>query len=378
MTVQTFTENAGLIQSPAKQPKLAKLAVLHLCGSRVSEYYEGVSSYYASQCFECVSQQDTYEHVIAMVHRDGTWSFPIDFSEESMKAATRMDIADAMAKIIKLAPSVVVPHMFCLPGMTTFRALFDAMDLPIVGNTAGVMELSTNKHQSKAVVAAAGVPVPESELLHKGDQPKMSRPFILKPCNEDNSQGVTLVREGADLCEALDHAFAFDSEVLCERYIPLGREIRCAVLEQADGTLELLPCLEYFLTEHNPIRGAADKLVTNERGVPVTVTTGGRKCPADIDDDLRSKLELLCVRSHKALGCRDYSLYDVRVDPDGNPFFLEACLYCSFAPKSVIVGMCGARQQSQQEIFEMLVRRSIERKKNSLADSQLLGMKAGF
>jgi D-alanine-D-alanine ligase len=311
-----------------------------------------------------------------MVHRDGTWSFPTDFTEESKKAAIHLNFADAIARITKMAPSAVVPHMFCLPGMTTFRALFDAIGVPMVGNTAGVMELSTNKHQSKAIVSAAGVPVPESELLHKGDQPKMNRPFILKPCNEDNSQGITLVREGTDLQEALNHAFTFDSEILCEKYVPLGREIRCAVLEQADGSLELLPCLEYFLTEKNPIRGASDKLVTDERGIPVTVTTGGRKCPADIDDALRSKLEQLCVRSHKALGCRDYSLYDVRVDPEGNPFFLEACLYCSFAPKSVIVGMCGAKNQSQQDVYEMLVSRAMERKKKSLAGSQLLGMKS--
>merc|ERR1712196_55082 len=102
-----------------------------------------------------------------------------------------------------------------------------------------------------------------------------------------------------------------------------------------------------------------------------TVTTGGRKCPADIDEVLQSKLEDLCVRSHKALGCRDYSLYDVRIDPAGNPFFLEACLYCSFAPKSVIVGMCVGKDQSQQSIFEMLVGRAIERKKKSLEGSQL-------
>merc|ERR1712054_761192 len=102
-----------------------------------------------------------------------------------------------------------------------------------------------------------------------------------------------------------------------------------------------------------------DKLQTDSRGVPTKVTTGGRKCPADIDEELEAKLKDLAFKSHRALGCKDYSLYDVRVDPNGNPFFLEACLYCSFAPKSVIVGMCGAKNQSQQEIFEMLVNRSI-------------------
>merc|ERR1712066_854 len=263
-------------------------------------------------------------------------------------------------------------------GMTTYRALLDALQIPMIGNDAGTMALSTNKAQSRAVVAAAGVRVPEAELLHKGDRPKMSPPFVLKPCNEDNSMGITLFtgKDGQSLDAALETAFDFDSEVLCERYVELGREVRCAVLEQEDGSLELLPCIEYFLNDENPIRASKDKLVTDGRGVPVTVTTGGRKCPADIDGVLRKKLQSLATRSHTALGCRDYSLYDVRIDPKGEPYFLEACLYCSFAPKSVIVGMCGGRGQQQKEVFEMLVERAIDRKRRAADSPQLLGMKA--
>merc|ERR1712048_113751 len=152
-------------------------------------------------------------------------------------------------------------------------------------------------------------------------------------------------------------------------------DARCAALEQDDGSLEMLPCIEYFFSEGNPIRGSSDKLVTDSRGVPTTVTTGGRQCPADIDPVLRSKLENLCVRSHRALGCRDYSLYDVRVDPNGEPFFLEACLYCSFAPKSVIIAMSVAQKVEQQTVFEMLVNRAIKRQQ-AASSGQLLGMKA--
>ncbi|CAK0867112.1 unnamed protein product [Prorocentrum cordatum] len=204
------------------------------------------------------------------------------------------------------------------------------------------------------------------------------RRFVLMQFFLFLSMGITLFtgKDGQSLEEALDTAFSFDSEVLCERYIPLGREVRCAVLEGEDGSLELLPCLEYFLSEESPIRASNDKLVTDSRGVPVTVTTGGRKCPADIDDVLREKLRHLAVSSHKALGCRDYSLYDVRIDPQGEPYFLEACLYCSFAPKSVIVGMCAGKEQQQQEVFETLVNRAIARGKRAASGTQLLGMKA--
>lgn len=366
-------------EEQAKRRKVeGKPLVLHLCGSQVSKYYEGVSAYYASQCFATVVDQKTFQHVIAMVHLDGTWSFPESFSDDAKSAAARLSLVQAITKIQELAPGVVVPHMFCLPGMTSFRALFDTLGVPMVGNDAGIMALSTNKAQSRAVVAAAGVHVPEAELLRVGDHPKMLPPFVLKPCNEDNSMGVTLFtgKDGQSLDEALKTAFQFDSEVLCERYIPLGREIRCAVVEGSDGSLDLLPCLEYFLTEEHPIRASGDKLVTDENGVPVDVTRGGRQCPADIDPVLLEKLRQLACRSHRALGCRDYSLYDVRVDPSGEPYFLEACLYCSFAPKSVIVGMSVAKGVSQQDIFESLVNRALQRRRQPNSSSQLLGMKA--
>lgn len=355
-----------------------KKTVLHLVGSSVSEYYEGVSSYYASECFQAVTETGTYEHRIARVHCDGTWSFPKDYSEEE-KAAPRVDIIQALQTIKDLTPSVMIPHMFCLPGMTTFRTLFEALKIPMVGCDGPLMSLSTNKAHSRVIVESAGVPVAKGELLHKGDKPTLQPPFVLKPCSEDNSMGITLFtgKNGQDLDEALETAFTFDDEVLCEKFVPLGREIRVGVLELDDGSLEMLPCIEYILDPEQPIRSSADKLSTDSRGVATKPNPATRRqCPADIDPTLRGKLEQLAMRSHRALGCRDYSLYDVRVDPEGEPYFLEACLYCSFAPKSVIVLMAGAKGTSQQEVFEMLVERSVARHEQRKNSGQILGMKA--
>jgi D-alanine-D-alanine ligase len=264
--------------------------------------------------------------------------------------------------------------------MTTFRTLFEAMKIPMVGCDGPLMSLSTNKAHTRLIVENAGVPVAKGELLHKGDKPTMSPPFVLKPCSEDNSMGISLFtgKNGQDLDEALETAFGFDDEVLCEKFVPLGREIRVGVLELDDGSLDVLPGIEYILDPDEPIRTSAAKLSTDSRGVATKPNPSTRrKCPADIDPVLQGKLEQLATRAHRALGCRDYSLYDVRVDPEGEPYMLEACLYCSFAPKSVIVLMAGAKDMTQQEVFEMLVERNIARhEKRQNDNSQILGMKA--
>jgi len=347
-----------------------KLTVLHLCGSAVSEYYEGVSSYYASNCVDALVKQGTFKHRVAKVSPDGSWSFPIDLSPEAVEKADSVSLADAIRIITdEIKPDVLNPIMFCIPGVTSYRALFeDLLGVPLIGCNSSVMALSENKAMTKAVCAAAGVPTPESQLLHAGDRPKMSPPYILKPCREGNSQGITLIRETSteeEIDAGLKKAFALDCEVLCERFVALGREIRVAVVEQEDGSLKMLPVLEYFLTPEHPCRTPDDKLMSDTRGMPTVpvVTDGDRKCPADVDPVLREKLRDMAVRAHKALGCRDYSLYDVRVDPAGEPFMLEACLYCSFAPMSIIVGMSKHTGVGLKEIFEAMVKRALGRKR---------------
>ena len=59
-----------------------------------------------------------------------------------------------------------------------------------------------------------------------------------------------------------------------------------------------------------------------------------------------------------ALGCRHYSLFDFRIDPGGEPWFLEAGLYCSFANTSVLSVMAGAASISLCELFDTAVRQS--------------------
>merc|ERR1712066_691006 len=141
--------------------------------------------------------------------------------------------------------------------------------------------MGTNKWQTKAVVGSMGVKVPEAEKLYEGQAPMMQPPFLVKPCNEDNSQGINLVRDPKDVQKALDEAFKFDYELLIEHYIPLGRELRVGVLEMDDGSLEMLPCMEYILDPNKPIRSSSDKLSTDSRGVATALNTKAQRiCPA--------------------------------------------------------------------------------------------------
>ena len=48
-------------------------------------------------------------------------------------------------------------------------------------------------------------------------------------------------------------------------------------------------------------------------------------------------------------------LFDFPLDPQGQPWFLEAGLYCSFSPKSAIASMAKAAGITLPELLKMMI-----------------------
>merc|ERR1719395_451887 len=121
--------------------------------------------------------------MFAVVHIDGAWSFPQGLDEKSMAEAKRMPITAAIAHIGRLAPDVMVPHMFCVEGMTRFRSLFDLLEIPFLGSHDYTIWSSTDKATTKQLLDANDVSVPKGELCEKGIKERPTRvkvPLVVK------------------------------------------------------------------------------------------------------------------------------------------------------------------------------------------------------
>jgi D-alanine-D-alanine ligase len=328
------------------------VSVLHLVGSAVDEFHADLSRLYGGACLAALADPDAYDVHIAYISPDGRWRFPADLGDESLAAALPMTIVEAVAHLALLEPDVVVPQMFCLPGMTTYRALFDALGIAYVGNPPEVMANSADKSKARAIVAAAGVAVPAGEVLRPGDRPTLPLPVVVKPVDADNSVGVTLVRDPADYDAAIAAALSHGTAALVESYVELGREVRCGIIVR-DGELVCLPLEEYAVDPvRKPIRGRDDKLDRTGSGELFLVAKdASRAWIVGEDDPVTEAVWDAARQAHVALGCRHYSLFDFRIDPDGNPWFLEAGPYCSYAPTSVVAVMAAARGMSVAELF---------------------------
>jgi len=329
-------------------------------GSAVSDFYCNLSRLYAQDCLENTANSALYEFHIAYISPDRTWRFPTSLDRSAIEAANPMSLAGAVQVLTERKIDVMIPQMFCIPGMTQYRSLFDLLHIPYVGNPAELMALVADKAKAKAVVAAAGVSVPLGEIVRGGDRPSIDFPAVLKPVNSDNSIGVAFVKNAADYDAALETALTHSDEVLVEKFIELGREVRCGIIVKA-GELVCLPLEEYALdADTKPIRSYADKLKQNDDGnLSLTSKDSTKSWIVDTSDPITERVWAMARKCHIALGCRDYSLFDFRIDPQGQPWFLEAGLYCSFAQKSVLSTMAKASGTSLDTFFESMLQNAL-------------------
>lgn len=329
--------------------------VLHLAGSAVDGFFGDLSRLYAADCLVATADPERFPAHVAYVTPDRRWRFPADLSRAAIAAAPALAPHEAIAAITGLGVEVMVPQMFCRPGMTHYRALFDLLGIPYVGNPPEVMALGADKARARAVVADAGVAVPAGEVLRPGGAPTLPPPVVVKPVDTDNSVGVTLVHDADGFEVALKDAHAHGDRALVETFVPLGREVRCGVVETG-GELRCLPLEEYRMDARDkPVRLADDKLARTASGELTLVAKDSRSWIVDPADPVTGPVHEAARRAYRALGCRHYGLFDFRVDPRDRPWFLEAGLYCSFASTSVVATMAAAAGTPVPELFATLV-----------------------
>ncbi len=295
--------------------------IVHCTGSPVDEKLAELSRLYATGALAALGESEHsvdrgWDHVVLDVSPDGSWRFPTSLRSSDLRAAEPLDPAAGLAHLATLNADVGVPQLFCRPGLTDHRALL-------------------------------------SLLVRRGDPaPALSKPVVVKPVDADNSTGVRLVDDTMGLAHALEAALELSSAALVEDFVPLGREVRCGTVRH-NGELLALPLEEYAVDPvTKPIRGEDDKLARNADGDLRLVAKDGDHAWIVADHDpVVPAVQALARTVHLALGCVHHGLVDVRVDPDGRPWFLEAGPYCSFAPSSVVVMMAAAAGIELADLF---------------------------
>ena len=349
--------------SRAERAGTERLRVLHVTGSPTSRFHHDLALVYTRSALLPAGMA----HRFAVQDTDGRWRLggSLDRLSDPMPLTRLVETLGAV--------DLVVPYQFCPSGMSANRTLFeDTLGIPVVGSPGEVCALATDKAATRRCVAEAGVRVARAVLIEADDARERQErieavdlplPLVVKPNREDNSVGLRLVRERGELADAVDAAAEHDAEVLVETFVP-GREIRVALVE-LDGEPFFPAMLEYTVTDDHPLRDTDDKLALSEDGNPISqqqVTTVRTVCPAQVDEPLAEALRAETLRAHRALGCRDYSLFDFRVHEDGGePYLLEAGLFWTFGEISIVSRMIAGGGDDAAAIAERVWRAAAAR-----------------
>jgi D-alanine-D-alanine ligase len=203
----------------------------------------------------------------------------------------------------------------CLHGRLgedgTIQGLLEVMGIPYTGSGVLASALAMNKTAAKVVFSANGLTVARYVVLRGSDTfdealAGFGYPLVVKPSQEGSSVGVSLVKNPADLPQAVASAFRYDDEVLVEEYIK-GREIQVGILsDRAIGAIEIVPKREFYDFEAKYTDGMAEHI-----------------CPAPLDKPIYDKVMQQGELAHSVLGCSGYSRVDFLVTDSGECYLLE-------------------------------------------------------
>ncbi len=193
----------------------------------------------------------------------------------------------------------------------TVQGALELMGVPYTGSGVLASALAMDKWRTKLVWQAAGLPIPEYELLTEQTDyaavvARLGLPLFVKPANEGSSVGITKVKQSGELRAAWQAAAKYDSLVLAEKFIG-GGEYTVAILgDDALPVIKIEPANEFYDYEAKYLRN-------DTRYV----------CPSGLSEKNEAEMQRLAQQGFKLVGGRGWGRVDFLVDTAGRPYLLE-------------------------------------------------------
>ena len=265
----------------------------------------------------------------------GGWSAERDVSLSSGKACsdaleragyrvTRIDVLkdlQALLKALDPKPDVVFNALHGRGGEDgTVQGVLEILGIPYTHSGVAASAIAMDKPLTKAVLAAAGIPVADGAVLppeRLGQEEPIARPYVVKPAREGSSVGVYIVEQGTN---GPDYSGWTFGDALVEEYIP-GRELTVGVMEDhALGVTELRPRTRFYDYQAKYTDGVTEHL-----------------CPAPVPEEIAEACKAHAITAHRVLGCRGVSRSDFRWDEEtGRLVILEVNTQPGMTPLSLV------------------------------------------
>ena len=188
------------------------------------------------------------------------------------------------------------------------QRILEQLNIAYTGSGPKASALAMDKVSSKKIFKAKSISTPNFSTFSKGENipSNFKYPLVVKPCSSGSSIGISIVRNQDSLEAALDLAFSYSDKVILEDYIK-GRELTVGILDDSFlAIVEIVPKKGYFDFDAKYSYGASDYIV-----------------PAQLNNEVKGEVKSVGLAAHEALGCRDFSRIDIRLNEDNLPLVLE-------------------------------------------------------
>ena len=194
----------------------------------------------------------------------------------------------------------------------TIQGFLELLDLPYVGAGLLMSAIGMDKHTTKNVLKAAGVPVvpwvsvTRAGLARNRDLWErrihaLGLPVFVKPARAGSSVGVSKVSDWDGLAAALETAFAEDGTVLVEQAVT-GREVECGVLQGRDGEPPRVSVAGEIVVSGREFYDFEAKYL-DAPGIDLV-------CPADLAEGELAEMQRIAARAFEAVGGQGLSRVD--------------------------------------------------------------------
>jgi len=281
------------------------------------------------------------------------------------------NIESFITKIKRYSPDVIFNLVESVNGIANYEAfiagLYELLQVNYTGNTPICLATCLDKSRTKQVLASHKIKVPGHYIAQYKNKEYINElglefPVILKLLKEDASIGISeysVVNNITEVNERLEFLHkTYKQDVLIEEYIN-GREFNVAIL----GGM-VLPVSEIDFTG---LPKDFPKIVTYEgKWSPQSVyfKYTNPVCPADINDNLKLKLESIALKAYQALNCRDYARVDIRLNKNNTPFVIEVNPNPDLSTDAGVARASGAANIGYPELLKTIINFAIERKVN--------------
>ncbi len=226
----------------------------------------------------------------------------------------------------------------------TVQGALELLNVPYTGSGVMASALGMDKWRSKLVWQAAGLPIPDYQLLNANMDStavvkKLGLPLFVKPANEGSSVGISKVKTADQVFSAYQQAARYDELVLAESFIG-GGEYTVAILgDQALPVIKIEPANEFYDYEAKYLRNDTRYL-----------------CPSGLSAAQEAEMQQLAKQAFMLIGGQGWGRVDFLCDQQNRMYVLEANTSPGMTDHSLVP--MAARQAGIN--FEQLVIKILE------------------